>query len=118
MWSADNPSRFRLMYEPDLWTWRPTTPRLRGEPLTEQWLERMEAERNTCFADFQVSVATVDSMPRAIGRETYTRLVTSLATGLAFEFVNEDLYHHLPAGSDRRQYREQHALAILRAALN
>lgn len=102
--AIDNPNRFLLMYDPKLWR-RQSDKALGKAPARERAaLQEMAAERNDNYRRFDYALG-------GKGKESRTRLVTSLLTGLCFEFVCERLFQ----GDRERQLA--HAKELLQMVL-
>ncbi len=94
MWAFDNPHRFRLLYEPTLWASQTESTAVgRSEERRKQTtreVKGMAKARNACFGYFVgAEVQAGGSKDRV---DLRAKFLTSLATGLALEFVNERLY--------------------------
>lgn len=83
-YSTRHPHRFRLMYDPHLWD-RLTDPERHSPGRERLALERMEGARDANYLVLEQAMSDA-------GLGNRTRLVASLLTGLAFEFVNERLF--------------------------
>jgi hypothetical protein len=82
--AIDNPHRFRLMYEGQLWS-MVTDPAYEGPTREREGLEAMERYRDENFEVLQETISDDPNDPKV-------RLVAALLTGLSFEFVNERLF--------------------------
>lgn len=109
MWSFDNPHRFRLLYEPSLWMWEtdPQEPSQRRQQTSGE-IRRMTEAKFNCYVHF---------LNAAGNDELLTKMVTSLTTGLALEFVNERLFAGESDEQKRRDLCEKLASTLIRKAV-